>query len=333
VKEEEIKNVSVTKMADAETIEKPDYEKSRYEFALSIVTEGRESLICRRGVFINNYIPNSLYTLEFKDCVDRIVSMIQDDLNYKSRIYMYYRFPVSTFIPSDAEVERLTGNRTEKEYLTYKCTTTVDEEGNETEETKTYVNRVYPEWETELTSPIDVEENNVMFKFTVYDCGKEVISKGWDATIYPAYIRKNVDLTNRLVRVYRDNNIFTYDKDTFFTENDNLYGDLKMLKVMIMEREDLIPKIQRLIADTCSSNSGYYDNIQDYKTYDEYKNEFLKDGKKVKKVVKTYNINSTFAMNNKLSRQWEKAVSKKTWAYAEDHYFTPLFPSKKERRA
>jgi hypothetical protein len=325
VKEEEIKKSTVTKTAEAEieATEKPDYEKTRFEFALSILTEGRESLICRRGVYISNYILNSVYTLEFKDCVDRIVSMIQDDLNYKSRIYMYYRFPSSTFVASEAEIDRLSQGRTENEYLTYKTSVTIGENGEE-EESKAYVTRVYPEWETELTSPIEAKENNVMFKFTVYDNNREVISKGWDGTIYPSYIRKNVDLTNRLVRIYRDNNIFTYDKETFFKENENLYGDLKMLKVMIMDREDLIPKIQRLIADTCSSNSGYYDNIQDYKTYDEYTTP---DGKK-----KTYNINSTYAMNNKVLRHWEKAVFKKTWAYAEDHYFTPLFPTKKERR-
>jgi hypothetical protein len=332
VKEEEIEKMSANKVAETEATEKTDYEKSKYEFALSIITEGRESLICRRGVFINNYIPNSLYTLEFKDCVDRIVSMIQDDLNYKSRIYLHYHYPLTTFVPSASDVERLKDHRTDKEYLTYKSIKSVDENGNEKEVEVPYLNKVYSEWETELTAPIDANENDVMFKFTVYEYGKEVISKGWDATVYPSYIRKNVDLTNRLVRVYRDQNVFTYDKETFFSNNENLYGDLKMLKVMIMDREDLIPKIQRLMADTCSFTSGYYDNIQDYKTYDEYRNEVLEGEKKVMKVVKTYNINSTSAMNNKIDRQWEKAVSKKTWAYAVDHYFTPFTPNKKERK-
>ena len=334
MKEEEMKKVAAAKLAETESTEKSEYEKSNYEFALSIVTEGRESLICRRGVFINNYIKNSLYTLEFKDCVDRIVNMIQNDLNYKTRIYLYYRYPSTTFIPTDADIKRLSGKRTETEFLEYKTFKEFDENGRwiGDREEGPYLTKIFPEWETELTNPIDVEENSVMFKFTVYECGKEVISKVWDATVYPSYIRKNVDLTNRLVRIYRDQNVFTYDKETFFADNENLYGDLKMLKLMIMDREDLIPKIQRLIADTCSSNSGYYDNIQDYKTYDEYKNIVIEDGKEKKVVAKTYNINSTFAMNNKLYRQLDKAMAKKTWAYSEDHYFTPLFPKKETKK-
>lgn len=327
MKEEEIEKTPVIKSQENEEERKP-----KYEFALSIVTEGKESLICRRSMFIDNYIENSMKTADFKDCVDRIVDMIHQDLLYKSYVYLQYRYPSSEFIPSPKEVKALLENGNSEELsLRYKIVKEKNIDGQEIDTAKPYVTRVFPDWETELTIPAKEKQTPVEFRFTVYEKGQAVITREWDATIYPSYIRKNVDLTNRLVRVYRDNNVYTYDKETFFAENDNLYGELSMLKVMIMNREDLIPKITDLICEVCSSNSGYYDNINDYHTVGVYvtpktdeNGRIVRDdkGKRVIADSKSYNFN-IHACNNKYYDGWRRAVAKKTARYTEEHYYTP----------
>ena len=56
-----------------------DYKEERFEFALYV----NDNIICKRNFRIFNFIENSMNTLEFKEKVDEIVEMIDDDL--KSR--------------------------------------------------------------------------------------------------------------------------------------------------------------------------------------------------------------------------------------------------------
>ena len=160
MKEEEIEKAPVIKSQENEEERKP-----KYEFALSIVTEGKESLICRRSMFIDNYIENSMKTADFKDCVDRIVDMIHQDLLYKSYVYLQYRYPSSEFVPSPKEVKALLENGNSEELsLRYKITKEKD-----IDTVKPYVIRVFPDWETELTTPSKEKQTPVEFRFTVYE--------------------------------------------------------------------------------------------------------------------------------------------------------------------
>ena len=69
------------------------YEAERFEFTLYI----NDDIICNRNFRINNFVEGSMNSLEFKDCIDDIVKMIDDDLKSKSRIY--------TWMCYDPEVE------------------------------------------------------------------------------------------------------------------------------------------------------------------------------------------------------------------------------------
>lgn len=64
------------------------YKEERFEFALYV----NNNIICKRNFSINDFIEHSMESLEFKNKVDEIVEMINNDLKSKSRIYTWYFF-------------------------------------------------------------------------------------------------------------------------------------------------------------------------------------------------------------------------------------------------
>lgn len=68
--------------------EQKEYREERFEFALYV----NNNLICKRNFKVNNYIDGSMQSLDFKNKVDDIVRMIDDDLKSKSRVYTWYFF-------------------------------------------------------------------------------------------------------------------------------------------------------------------------------------------------------------------------------------------------
>jgi hypothetical protein len=69
-------------------LKEQNYKEERFEFALYV----NNNLICKRNFKINDYIEHSMESVEFKNTVDNIVSMIDDDLKSKSRVYTWYFF-------------------------------------------------------------------------------------------------------------------------------------------------------------------------------------------------------------------------------------------------
>lgn len=65
-----------------------EYKDERFEFLLYV----NNNLICRRNFKINNFIENSMETLDFKNVVEDIVTMIDEDLKSKSRVYTWYYY-------------------------------------------------------------------------------------------------------------------------------------------------------------------------------------------------------------------------------------------------
>ena len=289
-------------------------EKGRFEFALFI----NDFLVCKRNFHINGYIDKSMQTSEFKNEVDKMVELIDNDLKSKSRVYMHYHLPVFDTVGGKVE---------------------------------------YTEWEPEImTEPLS-EEGLSVLKFTIYDNGEEVLSKTWDARYYPMYVRKNIDLTNRQVKIIKGENSTIYDKEKFFESHGNqLSGDLYILKQMIYDKEDLVPIIQKMVYEVCSSFDGYYEKISDYHTVEEYNNCDIKrdeNGKPiyVQKTVKDsdgndvpvfdafgkpwmtpvfdkptkgkkYSLNIE-SYNNKIDSMWGAYVSEKTKKYMSELYVSP----------
>lgn len=71
-----------------EVKEQKEYREERFEFALYV----NNNLICKRNFKINNYIDGSMQSLNFKDKVNEIVMMIDDDLKSKSRVHTWYYY-------------------------------------------------------------------------------------------------------------------------------------------------------------------------------------------------------------------------------------------------
>ena len=74
-----------------------DYKEERFEFALYV----NDNIICKRNFRIFNFIENSMNTLEFKEKVDEIVDMIDNDLKSKSRVYTWYYYNPENPVPGD----------------------------------------------------------------------------------------------------------------------------------------------------------------------------------------------------------------------------------------
>ena len=282
---------------------KSDWESNRFEFALFI----NDFPVCKRSFSINGYIDQSMQTQEFKDEVDKIVNLIDEDLKSKSRVYTWYH---STFD--------------------------------------------HPEWEPEMFTDKLIDDGELVLTFGIYDNGKEVIARQWDARYYPSYVRKCIDLTNRQVKIMKDDRVTIYDKDKFFGDHGSqLSGDLYVLMHMLSDKENLVPIILKCINDVCSSNSGFYEKPSDYHSIVEYNNKLIKfneNGEPVYKqetvkngdgecgVVdgfgkpwmvpviddkeargKRYNFNIEHE-NLKLYSEWGKAVIEKTRKYATEFY-------------
>lgn len=317
--EEDLKEKDASTTEPVEVELKKDFkdEVFRFEFALYI----NEFLICRRGFRINGYVDGSMQTQEFKDEIDKIVELIDDDLKSKSRVWTWYHY-----WPENPEVE------------------------------------------PELTTDPLIEEGECVFKFVVYDNGNEVISKIWDGRYYPSFVRKNVDITNKTVKITKDDRTMTYDKETFFaTHGNQLSGELYVLKAMIMDKGNLIPLIQKHINEVCSSFDGFYEKSSDYHAIVDYKNNTIKvdeQGCGVYKVLtqtdadgnefdvhdgfgspwkvpvieksqirgKKYNYNIE-QENLKLASSWGAYVSEKTKKYMKELYISPkekYFPKKEQ---
>lgn len=69
-------------------LEKQSYKEERFEFALYV----NNNIICKRNFKINDFIEHSMESAEFKDRVDDIVRMIDNDLKSKSRVFTWYYF-------------------------------------------------------------------------------------------------------------------------------------------------------------------------------------------------------------------------------------------------
>lgn len=69
-------------------LKEQNYKEERFEFALYV----NNNIICKRNFKINDFIEHSMESLEFKNKVDDIVEMIDNDLKSKSRVYTWYNF-------------------------------------------------------------------------------------------------------------------------------------------------------------------------------------------------------------------------------------------------
>jgi DNA-binding transcriptional regulator/RsmH inhibitor MraZ len=165
----------------------------------------------------------------------------------------------------------------------------------------------FEKYEEEMAGCKLIDEGQSVFKITFFENGKEFLSQSWDGRYYPAYVRKNVDITNKTVRITKGEEVKIYDAEAFFeTHGNQLYGDLYILKQMLKGREDLSVKMMNLIKETCSAEGGLYTSLSEMTTMDSYKNP----GKKTVK----YDLNIQ-SYNRKVDAAWGAYVQEKTRDY------------------
>lgn len=80
-----------------EVKEQKEFREERFEFALYV----NNNVICKRNFKINNYIDGSMQSIDFKYAIDNIVSMIDDDLKSKSRVYSWFYFDENDKEPNE----------------------------------------------------------------------------------------------------------------------------------------------------------------------------------------------------------------------------------------
>ena len=207
--------------------------KERFQFLLWV----NDNIICQRYFRINGYNSDSLKSLQFKNTMDEVVKMIQDDLVSKSRIFMWYTrnepMKLCGFVNKyegltdsdilmlsspeyNGKVELSDGETVEKEYFSYP-------EGMEDSYSD---NENLPKWEVTFKFQMVVDEH------TVYE-------KIWDGGVYPKYVRNGVDLTNSDV-LYRDK------------EPSSLHFAYAIIRHMTLDKIDLVYHIIRQICEVMS---------------------------------------------------------------------------------
>ena len=246
-----------------------DFKEKRFDFTVYV----NDNIIAKRNFAIYNYVENSMNSLEFKDTVDSIVRMIDEDLKSKSRVYLWHFFNPER--PGDTE---------------------------------------------ELVNPL-IEPWECTFKIVISDNKRDVITKVWDGRYYPKYIRERVDLGNKYVKLMtKEGKVYSYEKEGFFEENGNrLTFEQELIKGMIMDKQDVLQQIIKLICDTCTPDKEETDGVrlnrretakylQDYTMEETFKNDDKSLGER------TYSTNIDL-MNRRLLRDWERATRSKTNDY------------------
>ena len=217
---------------EAKVVDNEAY-KERFQFLLWV----NDNIICQRYFKINGYNNDSIRSLQFKETMDNVVTMIKEDLISKSRIFMWYTrdepikmkgfvnnyddldysdivYLTSPDYKDSAELSN--GEIIEKDYFNY---------AEDTEDSYA---------DTEVLKPWDVT-----FKFQMLIDEQPVYERIWDGTVYPKYVRNGVDLTNSDV-LYKDK------------EPSSLHFSCAIIRHMTIGKIDLVYHIIKQICEVMS---------------------------------------------------------------------------------
>lgn len=171
--------------------------------------------------------------------------------------------------------------------------------------TRTYMHYDYDptrensEYHRELEDPWAVT-----FKFAFIVDDKEIISRIWDGTVFPRYIREHVDLVNK--------------KGFFENFEGRMNWDTWIAYKMVIDRPDLSYIIINLLCDVCSTT---FSSRYVYTVDDEYRTTEKTQYGEYKEVDKrTYCLNEKFEENREIQKL-ERALSAKTKAYLKELEF------------
>lgn len=122
------------------------------------------------------------------------------------------------------------------------------------------------EFKAELAAPWEYT-----FKFVIYDNKKEMYVRIWDGYGYPKFVRSQVDITNKYIKLQdKDGRSFSYEKEAYVKNVGNkMPFDAYLQRSMFMDKDDLIKVILDSVIDTCSKNDVNI-SIKDFTLKEKY---------------------------------------------------------------
>lgn len=205
--------------------------KERFEFILAI----NGNVICQRYFRINGFNECSVQSTAFLETFRNCVKLIQDDLQAKSRMYLWNTAPQVFDTEADMK-QRINGlNLSPHSFIVCRDTENVYTwDGEQTTPYNEYFNKA----DYIKTTKENTENSTYTLKFSFLDNGREVVSEIWDGEQYPRFVRTNIDLSNSKNK---------YKSDDFFIPFESI-----LIDIFNKSQIDIIPVIVREICSVCS---------------------------------------------------------------------------------
>lgn len=214
----------------------------RFRFLLT----ANEDIICERYFKINYFNYAAFVSNEMKETIEGIVSLIQNDLVSKSRIYEWYTVEtpvkITGFLPNGMGAQN-----PNSEYIVYPPAEKKDTEEIVVEDVKPY--DVTFKFELQMAQTVGTDEEGKP-TFANYKTIYEAI---WDGTVYPKDIRHRVDITNSM-SPYKNRDLNSMN----FAQTLNYR--------MVVGRQDLVYEIIKRICETSSGEGKKYTTYMLYGT-------------------------------------------------------------------
>lgn len=294
--------------------------KNKFQFLIW----ANDNVICQRYFKINGFNEDAIYTEEFSDCMNGIVRSIQNDLESKSRIFMWY---TDTTIPMKS-CGFMTDDEIEKYGSDFFAIMTDDTiEGDVIAPDGKVFHKTYIKYANHDIDDNDkTTDSEMTFKFSFLIDDVPVFEKIWDGNIYPKFVRNGVDLTNTYA---------SFDNKNMSALN---FGSA-LIRHMQIGKINLISDFIRRICETLSNNYiEKYDYTKDMPTYktnytidiEKYDAAVAYYGGTIKPIVtghtdlkeedKKYTYQSNFEA---YKQSWKRSVRKKTQEYYDTMYPSP----------
>ena len=207
--------------------------KERFQFLLWV----NDNIICQRYFKINGYNNDSLRSLQFKETMDNVVTMIKEDLISKSRIFMWYTRD------EPIKMKGFANNYDELDYSDVVYLTSPDYKDSVKLSNGEIIEKDYFNYaegtEDSYADTEDLKPWDVTFKFQMLIDEQPVYERIWDGTVYPKYVRNGVDLTNSDV-LYKDK------------EPSSLHFSCAIIRHMTIGKIDLVYHIIKQICEVMS---------------------------------------------------------------------------------
>ena len=254
-----------------------DYKEERFEFAIYV----NDNIICKRNFRIYNFVEGSMNTQEFKNTVDDVVDLINNDLKSKSRVYTWYYF--NPEMPEDNE--EMTTPLIDPWVCTFKFVIT-DNKKNVI--TKIWDGYAYPK---PIREKVDLNNKYV-----------KVMSKDGQVRMY----EKDSFFKSNDGRLSFDQEVL---RSMIMDKQDVLLQITKKICETCSPSRDEIKEIGQKGYFEYKDNQKY---LGKYTATDEYKN-----GEDGKSKVYSFNLN---AINKKVEKEWDTLLQAKTKKYFRELY-------------